>query len=756
MTILICGAFGSAIPAVVVAAETPPSAQQKAPKQLEEVVVTANKLGAMTTRDVPSTITTFSSKQLEARSVLTLTDIAGSIPSLQFQDLGPGDKEYIIRGANSSGASLVGVYFDETPITGRNAQDGGGRNIDIPMVDIKRVEVLNGPQGTQYGASSMSGLIRYITVAPKLDTDHMKGFANLDLSNTNYGGNNATTTGALNVPIIKDKMALRVVGWHIENSGWIDQKRALGAPRHNINYEKTHGARMRFRYEPVDNLTIDLAYITLKRNVGGSSRYTPKGVTSFGDPAAGFPPVVATGQFENTDITQSPWKERLKIYSGTLKYAFDGIGTITGTLSRVKRKIDFSFDSSPILFYYGVPIPGETTEPQNRQYYFGELRFASDLSGPVQFLIGGAMRREKKNWRSEVVTVNSEGRAEPFIPGIANDAIANPNGTTFFGRYVGKDYKTAALFGEISWQITDWLKLTQGGRYFSAHISSVEGTMHDFGTAAVNGPYNNNTDQTKRTGKTTLLAQVTDNINAYFTFSQGFRTGGLNNSQSLFVSDVPRDFKSDRLNNYELGTKTRFFGGRLNFDATGYWIDWNGLQVETMAGSSFPYITNAGAANIWGIELDLTTVLNDNWSIHTGGSYTHTKITNATPVSGGIDQISKGDHIPNVPRYKMFLAVSFDQQLPIGDLNIQTDVTYQSSSNIMFDTSSPYNYQLDSFYMVNVHGNLHLAHGWTTGIYVTNLTDDRAPYDAISSTQDPLAVVGARPRTIGVRIRKDF
>lgn len=729
---------------------------KQAPGQLEEVVVTASKLGALTTRDVPSTITTFSSSELEARSALTLTDIAGSIPSLQFQDLGPGDKEYVIRGANSSGASLVGVYFDETPITGRNAQDGGGRNIDIPLVDIKRVEVLNGPQGTQYGASSMSGLIRYVTVDPVLDNDHMAGFANLDVSNTDHGSNNATVTGALNVPIIKNKMAIRLVGWHIDNAGWIDQKRAAGGPRHDINSEKTHGGRFRFRYEPVENLTLDLSYLTLNRDVGGSSRYTPKGVTSFGDPASGFPPVVATGQYENTDITQSPWQEHLKIYSGVVKYAFDGIGTVTGTFSRVKRKVDFSFDSSPILFYFGVPIPGQTTQPQNRQYNFGELRFASDLSGPVQFLIGGAMHQEKKNWRSQVVTVDSQGRAQPFVPGIANDAIANPDGTTFFGRYVGKEFNTAALFGEISWDITDWLKLTQGGRYFSSHIKSVEGTSHDFGTAAVLGPFRNNTDQTKRTGKTTLLVQATDDVNFYFTFSQGFRVGGLNNSESLFVNDVPRDFKSDRLNNYELGTKTRFFDGRLTFDATVYHIDWNGLQVETMAGSAFPFIANAGAANIDGLELNLNAVLNDNWSIHTGGSYTDTRITDSAPVSAGIDQISKGDRIPNVPKLKAFLAVMFDVQLPVGELNIRTDVSYQSSSNIMFDTASPYNYKLTSFYMVNVHGNLHMDNGWTAGVYATNLTDDHAPYDAISSDQDPLAVVGARPRTIGMRIRKDF
>ena len=148
------------------AADAPPPAQDTG--LLSEVTVTASKRGEQSAIDVPGAIQAISGDTLARQGVGGFIDVATRIPGLQIQDLGPGDKKYIIRGINSVGDSTTGVYYDEAVISGSNANDGGGRQADIKLYDLERVEVLRGPQGTLYGASSMSGTIRFITNKPKL------------------------------------------------------------------------------------------------------------------------------------------------------------------------------------------------------------------------------------------------------------------------------------------------------------------------------------------------------------------------------------------------------------------------------------------------------------------------------------------------------------------------------------------------------------------------------------------------------------
>ncbi|TLY75128.1 MAG: TonB-dependent receptor, partial [Gammaproteobacteria bacterium] len=153
-----------------VAADAPAAATQPAAgaASLEEITVTANKLSAQAAIDVPGAIQAISGDALQREGAAQFIDIAPKIAGLQIQDLGPGDKKYIIRGINSTGDATTGVYFDEAVISGSNANDGGGRQADLGLFDLERVEVLRGPQGTLYGASSMSGTIRFITKKPQL------------------------------------------------------------------------------------------------------------------------------------------------------------------------------------------------------------------------------------------------------------------------------------------------------------------------------------------------------------------------------------------------------------------------------------------------------------------------------------------------------------------------------------------------------------------------------------------------------------
>src|SRR5262249_21292524 len=155
---------------------------------------------------------------LERKGAVEFSEFSGQIAGLSYADLGPGDKKYVIRGITSTGPATVGVYYDEAVITGSNSNDRGGRQPDMRLVDRDSIEVLKGPKGTLYGASSMSGTIRYITKKPVLDK--LEGYVQAEGSNTSEGGSNYNFNGALNLPIVSGTLAARLVGWSVRNSGF--------------------------------------------------------------------------------------------------------------------------------------------------------------------------------------------------------------------------------------------------------------------------------------------------------------------------------------------------------------------------------------------------------------------------------------------------------------------------------------------------------------------------------------------------------
>lgn len=721
---------------------------------VEEIIVTANKLGTSSLQDLPNVVSVITGEELTARGALDFVDFAGSVPGLQFQDLGPGDKEYIIRGVNSSGPSTVGLYFDEAVITGSNAQDGGGRNPDIKLIDMQAVEVLNGPQGTQYGANSMSGVIRYVTNKP--EADEFSGRVEVDYSVTEDGDDNKGINGTLNIPIVEDVFAARVSVWSVDNTGWIDQSRSIGGPRTDVNDEDTTGARVMFRYTPNDRLTLDFMYLDQDTESDGSSRYTPNGLATFGNTDAGFPATVATTDYENTDLTRSPWQDEMDLLSLTGSYEFDA-GTLTGTVNKFSRDILFNFDSSPILFFFGVPIPGVTVEPQEREILSSEIRFASSLDGPVQYLIGAFNQQEDTDFAVNVVTSLDNGLPAPFVAGPDNNALGAPGGTTFFGRFVTGELKQSAFFGELSYDISEDLVLTVGARHFKSDLDAVEGTLHDFGSAAASGPFTNGDSDSKTTAKINLSYQPTDTLNVFGTLSQGFRVGGLNNANISFSEGIPQSFSSDELLNTELGIKTQL-SDSTSVQAAIYQITWDDIQVGVLdVESGIPFTANAGEAEIKGLELSLDTSLSENLSFQLALTLVNAELTEDQPfVDEGEDRGFTGDKIPNIPDVQGFAALTYEVDTSVGLFSLRGDLSYRDAVDIRFDTSSEFNRRLDSYTLLNLRGSLEMEDDWLVTLYAKNLSDEIAEYDAIASVQDPLSTVGARPRTIGVSLSKSF
>jgi outer membrane receptor protein involved in Fe transport len=749
---------------------------------LTEVVVTANKLNAEKVLDTPASIQAISGDALQSAGVSGIMDIAGEIPGLSIQDLGPGDKKYVIRGINSTGDSTTGVYYGEAVISGTNSDDGGGFESDIRMYDLDRIEVLRGPQGTLYGASSMSGTLRFIPKSP--DLNNLGGYVTLEGSETEHASGNYNANGEINLPLIDGVLALRMVGWKLYDSGYINQIRVgtgvselvnvgtAAAPDYKsepvqalgflkgVNDDDVGGGRFMMRYQPNERLTIDANYTTQTETSNGSSRYTPAGVTAFnGGPIA---PVQGC-DLCNTDVTQSPWSDNLEVFGTTITYD-TGVGTVTGTANQYNRRTAFSFDSTPILVSYDVPVPAETFEPREREVTSSEIRYASAFDSPVNFVAGVYREHDHQLLTVDVIATNGFGLPiGPFCTNNSCDALTYPGaGTTFFGRTDERSSTSYAGFGEVTWKITDAWTAVAGIRYFTEALEGVQVQTHPFGgfppgPTLVALPDPNETFN-KVTWKGNLSYKVNDGLLAYTTVSTGFRSGGLNAISEPF-EPIPAAYAPDSLTNFEVGAKGRLANGLFDYQADVYFIRWSNIQVqETTPDGAFVYQGNAGEAKVKGVEFEFSAHPIQYLTGTFAGAYTDAYLSRgATAEQYALNPTLglSGDAIPDVPKFQFSLGLIYRRPIAPGwDGLLAADATYRDGEDSYFASNS-FNLPLAPYTLVGVRAGV-IEGPWTVTAFARNLTDKRAQVSAINSTQDPHAFLTVQPRTIGVTVTREF
>jgi len=749
---------------------------------LEEIIVTATKRGDMDIQTIPASIYAISGSAMEDKSQWDFRAVATSVPGLSFQDLGPGDMEFIIRGVNGNGPAVVGVYFGEYVITASDQQDGGGKNAPIKLVDMERVEVLNGPQGTLYGANSMAGNIRFIP--RKADASIFDAFGDFDYSNIDSGGDGYTVTGGVNLPVIKDKLAIRLVAYRTDMDGWIDQPRreqtvggvvSYDANDKDINSEETNGARVNLVWNLSDNITFDLLYVHQESDIGSSSRYTAKGVTAWTEnrpddyaPLPGLPALTPADDYINSDVTLSPREDDVDLLGATLTFDTSA-GSIVLSGSDYDHDIDFTFDSTPILLFFGVPAVGITNQPQSYNIKMLEGRFASSFDGAFNFVAGAYYQKEEQDFEVRVTTTDGNGGNVPWDPLDANDFFAG--GTTFFGRFRTDEIEQKALFGEATFDFAERWQLKGGLRWFDVELTSIQANLHNFGGGAstpageiigetVNGNLVGRIQGSEDSVNpmVALSYAATDDVMIYGLYSEGFRTGGVNNSNQPFTAGIPPIYNSDELKNFELGIKSQFLDNRMQLNATLFHIDWSDIQVEPRdPAGNIPFTVNGGDAEINGFEWGLTSILTDNLLLTFTGTYffKHELTTDQPTLPGDQSPFVitglEGDEIPNVPDLQLYLSLQYDR--PIGDmlLSLIGDVTYRGSTNTEFRTENEFNIALDSYTQVDLFANLAINERITVGVYAKNIGNEVGIIDGIATFQDPEAVIALRPRTLGAR-----
>jgi outer membrane receptor protein involved in Fe transport len=727
---------------------------------MDEIVITSTKRGEQVLQEVPIAVQAVTSDEIRRNVALDLLDLQPRISSLIVQDLGPGDRKYIIRGINSTATSAVGVYYDEAPITARTKQDGGGRQADFELHDIDRIEVLKGPQGTLYGAQSAAGTIRYIPNRP--DSEAFDFGVGSQLSTTEDGGENYNINGMVNLPIIDGAMAFRGVGWYTDEDGFIDNQLT---GNDDINDNETWGLKAGIEWDVVEDFTLSAFAMYQDREVGGTSRQMPElqdtlaanQQTFIAELAAqGFSPSPCSPSRSCSDrttqsYTVTPWDEEASLYN--VKFEWEVLsGSLLATGTYFKREIEFNFDSTPILLGFGVPITAITVQPQEREVTSGEIRWASSFDGPVQMVVGGFYSDEDKDFETQVIQSGPDGKPlGPWNPGDAN---------AIFGRTKEDDLEQWALFGEVEWFITDAFSVLGGLRYYDFEIDSVNRETQALGgpPSVVPVPFKEDGDEVSP--KLNATYRFNDDFLVYGTYSEGFRPGGTNDIAFVAEGDPipPEGFGSDELKNYEFGWKTEWLDNRLTFNGAIYYIEWEDLQTATFfPNSPFNVVQNAGEAEITGIEFDVSATPIDNLFLSLVGSIQNAEFTDDVPgASSDPDGLfaRDGDDIPNVPDYQLGAVAEYTWPglFANADASVRVDWSYQDD-RIISPNNPATDIDLDSYHLVGLRAGLD-TENWTAALYVKNLLDeDEAAYDGINTTQDPRAIITARPRTIGVQLQ---
>lgn len=697
---------------------------------LEEVIVTATKRGAASMQSTPISVQALTGDRLADMGATDFNDFFHQIPGLAVFDQGPGDKRYIIRGINATGAGTVGLYLDEVIITGENAQDGGGRQPDIKLYDLDRVEVLKGPQGTTFGSSSLSGTIRYLTKAPDLSQPEL----NIQATARNTEG--ATGPGgqaefAANLPLIEDQLAVRVAGMYLDDKGFIDNRFGDG-----VNAEETHSARVRVLYTPTDRIRLNLMAMNQDMETDGPYYFNRVGYEG-----------EALPKNRQADLNNNPFTDEARIYNATAEY-FSDQGTVTATVSRLERDTVFNRDASAAVGPYSV-----ISQPKEREVNSYELRFASEWNGPLQALVGVFAQREDRYFQSQILPSDPVTGEFSKVAGFSLD------------RNVSTEVDEDAVFMDLSYDLNEHFTVTGGLRWFEIEIGEVATALQDFAgqPGAGRGPQLGFSENDV-IGKLNLSYHFNDDVMLFGQWAQGFRAGGTNDQTAAALADVniPAGFGSDSVDSYELGLKSTLLDGRMRANASLYYIDWSDIQIQNQAQDPdnpsvlFPFRANGGAADIYGLELDLTHSPLPGLELSATASYTDATLSEDNPIpTTGMD----GDDITYIPRTTLALSGFYSRPITGTHLNgtLGLDVSYVSERNTELRPDNPLFVELESYTLFNLRLGVE-ANDWSAMLSINNLLDDDSVVDVfrIIPGLTPDGYIPQQPRTVSVTLRKSF
>ncbi len=767
-------------------------------KSLEVIEVTATRRSG-SVQNAPLNITALDADIMKDQNISELADVARWVPGLTITDQGGrSGSPIIVRGlnTNSSGPSsdggTVATYINEIPVA-----------IDMRLVDVERVEVLIGPQGTLYGAGTLGGAIRYMLKEPELDFTSLEVFGNVSQTqeSDSIGGEGGFI---FNLPLIEDTLAVRASLNIYEDPGFIDYGYVVREPgvslpdpdwtdsaavNNNLknvedaNGESTTTGRISVRFKPSETFEGTLNYFYQNQDSEGRSivHYNTLSADNglgdlIGEYESGYryeEPREKENQLLSLELKADLGFAELVSATGISNFDADGQRDQTDLLIR----LDYGYEEFPAFSSF-------TREIEEQDTFTQEIRLVSQNDSDINWIVGGFYNK-----------IESDASSQEYTPGFGDFAVENfgadqsrPDQLEYYS--VDRvEITESALFGEIGYQVTDKLDITVGARFYKYDVeseSAVDFPLFNtlFGGA---GPddVTLNFEQNEASDNGSLFKfnakyQFTNSVMGYATISEGFRIGGSNGlapcpdplpaNQAGCGNPSEMLYDADTTTNYELGFKSTWLRSRLHFNAALFNIDWDDAQVAgaTEVGQ-LPYLSNAGSANAKGIEISSRAILSDSFSVYSTYAYTKAELTSDAPFlfnSDGTDGAEDGDRLPGSSEHQFSMGVNYQTDV-FNDKTLDINYGITAQSDVISRVGLRDNGEtLPGYSLSNISAKL-TADEWSATVYVDNVFNKYAVTSVRRSDADTTSANRTdiqrnygyfinRPLTVGIKFNYKF
>ncbi len=779
--------------AAISASYTSPGIAQNQQAVLEEVVVTARKRSE-TLQDVPFSIAAQTEGQLRRSGATNLETMADGVAGLAVQNLGPGQSQVAIRGISAGQIvrdqpgvkEQAGVYLDESVISLSLFTP------DLDFYDTNRVEVLRGPQGTLFGSGSLSGTIRYISNEPDLaETSGSISSTAQHVTDGEWGG---SLKGHANIPL-SDTLAIRAVAYAEEFAGYIDAHQPNGGMKKDVNSGNREGARIALKFEPNDKLSITPRVAYQNIDMDGFNREDHYNILA--NPFTTTRPAIDMDEREQYTQLQEKFKDEFFLADVTVNYSTDEL-LFTSITSWTDRDVlvlrdataltasitGGSANESETIYTLDAPLADETEVEVATQ----EFRLASNDESQLQWVAGVFYSEIDRHYGQSLVVAGYEANG-----GTAFAPTAGPRASTdeLYYSDIPYELKQFAVFGEMSYDVTERLNLTVGARWFDFEEDRILTFDGSFATRTIDVP--GETDSSGVSPRILARYDLNDDVMLNAQVAKGFRLGGINDPINTALC-TPQDaatfggfneFDDEEVINYEIGAKTTAFGGRGTFNISAFYSDIENLQATLDAGTcSSRIVYNVEDAHSQGIEIEIAARPTDNWEVSLAASYIDAELdsTVTSTDSGGnvtiLAGIEDGNELPTASDYSLALTSTYFFELTEGwegyvtgafqsvgarytQINDQTAGagTVSLFQNVGGGTQSTFNFDsdLDSYQTVNLRFGGRTAN-WDIALFVNNATDENVR-QSLDRERGGRARVGYRvgqPRTAGITARYDF
>lgn len=721
---------------VSVAQAVQPALAQDGGLMLEEVVVTARKK-AETLQDVPMSVSALSSDILENKGFVDLSAIGELTPGLYFEAFDPSRPLIYVRGigtrAYDAGSDpSVGVFVD-------GAYNGRFGSLNMNLLDVERIEVLKGPQGTLYGRNTIGGAISVITKDP---ADSLE----IDLSgeiggSTESGDDIWSASAAVSTPLVEDKLSMRLAAAVYERDGFVAVEPA-GVQTGGL---ESLDVRAKFLWTPTDSLQarltldysdVDFPPISFVKNDLGGTAPDPgplaPGVVSL--PGSGEP-YRAFGNRSDIDLDRESLAATLK-----LDWQLENLDVTSITSVRSMELEELNELDGSEVDYSTNPIE------EDSDTFSQEFRLAGD-AGDVSWLLGVYYHKEKIDRVDKIIF--GDDALFAFLFGIPPE----------WGFGIDVDAESYAAFGQADWDITDRLSMTLGLRYSRDEKDADYDTTSNLGLVVTPFKTTVGDDWSSTDGSLSLSYDFADNIMGYISYSTGYKPGGF---QFGAIAPIIAEqvFEPEEVAQIELGVKAALFEQRLMVNAAIFDMDYQDLQLLRVLPAGIPGVTlvtisNAGESTIQGAELEGSALLTEGLFLDFGLSYLDAEFDEYFfDPQAGID--FSGNTLPRAPEYSYTLSLRYETSLGRGDLSSSLSYNWQDESYFEAD-----NNQIDPDSTQDSHGLLnasisYAAESWTFTLWGTNLLDEEYRRSVLNETGQSQRQVFAAPATAGVKVNYRF